>query len=73
MSKRKTTEAQGIQISYHRIEGEDYINITDIARYKDEGRPDVPVNTWINTNKTIEFLLAWEEKNNPDFKTIKDD
>lgn len=68
MSKRKTTEVQGIQISYHHLEGEDYINITDIARYKDADRPDVPVNTWINTNKTIEFLLAWEEKNNPDFK-----
>ena len=68
MSKRKSTEVQGFQISYHNIEGADYINITDIARYKDATRPDVPVNTWINTNKTIEFLLAWEEKNNPDFK-----
>jgi len=46
MSKRKSTEVQGIKISYHQIEGENFINITDIARYKDADRPDVPVNIY---------------------------
>ncbi|MFK8102567.1 MAG: KilA-N domain-containing protein [Saprospiraceae bacterium] len=68
MSKRKITEVQGIPISYHTIEEEEYINLTDIARYKDADRPELPVQSWINTMKTVEFLLAWEEKNNPDFK-----
>jgi len=68
MSKRKTTQVQGVNISYHQIEGEEFINLTDIARYKNSKRPELPVQKWIGTNKTIEFLLAWERKNNPNFK-----
>lgn len=68
MSKRAVTKVQGIEILYHKIEGEEYINLTDIARYKDSKRPELPLQTWINTIKTIEFLLAWETKYNPDFK-----
>lgn len=68
MAKTKKTAVQGIDISYHTIEGEEYINLTDIARYKDNERPELPMQGWMNTMKTIEFLLAWEEKNNPDFK-----
>lgn len=68
MAKKKTTQVQGVEISYHLIDDDEYINLTDIARYKDDSRPELPLQTWINTNKTIEFLLAWEEKHNPDFK-----
>lgn len=68
MSKRKTTQVQGVDISYHQIEGEEFINLTDIARYKNSKRPELPVQKWIGANKTIEFLLAWERKNNPNFK-----
>lgn len=68
MSKRKVTTIQGIDIAYHKLEEEEYINLTDIARYKNQKRPELPVQKWIGTNKTIEFLLAWERKNNPDFK-----
>lgn len=68
MSKRKITKVQGITISYHKIDSEEFINLTDIARFKDAKRPEIPLQTWINTMKTIEFLLAWEEKNNPNFK-----
>ncbi|MEM6316543.1 MAG: KilA-N domain-containing protein [Bacteroidota bacterium] len=73
MSKRKTTSVRGIDISYHQIEEEEYINLTDIARYKNEARPEIPVQKWIGANKTIEFLLAWERKNNPLFKHTETD
>lgn len=68
MGNQKKTIIQGVTISYHKIEQEDYINLTDIARFKDKNRPELPLQTWINTNKTIEFLLIWEEKNNEYFK-----
>lgn len=68
MAKRHILKVQNIDISYHRVEGEEYINLTDIARFKDSKRPELPMQSWINNNKTIEFLLAWEEKNNPNFK-----
>lgn len=68
MAKKKTTQVQGVDISYHLIDNEEYINLTDIARYKNANRPEVPFQKWIGANKTIEFLLAWERKNNPNFK-----
>jgi len=68
MSQRKKAQVLGISISYHQIENEEYINLTDIARYKNAKRPEIPVQKWIGANKTIEFLLAWERKNNPNFK-----
>ena len=68
MSKKTTTQVQGVEISYHLIDEEEYINLTDIARYKNADRPEIPFQKWIGANKTIEFLLAWERKNNPDFK-----
>ncbi|MFK7982053.1 MAG: KilA-N domain-containing protein [Saprospiraceae bacterium] len=68
MSKRQVTKVQGISTTYHTIDSEEYINLTDIARHKDDRRPELPLQTWMNNMKTIEFLLAWEEKNNPNFK-----
>ncbi len=68
MAKQKITQVLGIDITYRKIENEEYINLTDIARYKNASRPEKPVQKWIETSKTIEFLLAWERKNNPDFK-----
>jgi len=65
MSKQTIATIQGIEILYHNIEGEDYINLTDISRYKYSKRPELPLKNWINT---IELLLAWEQRNNPDFK-----
>ena len=68
MSKRLITKVQGVDITFHKLDGEEYISLTDIARYKDANRPELPLQTWINTMKTVEFLLTWEEKNNPQFK-----
>jgi hypothetical protein len=41
-----------------------------MARYKDSKNPDVVIRHWIRTQKTIEFLTAWEEVFNPDFKPV---
>jgi len=68
MSKHEVAKVQGHDISFHKIDGEEYINLTDIARHKDQKRPELPVQIWIKRIKTVEFLLVWERKNNPDFK-----
>lgn len=68
MEKSKVVSIQGIEISYHKEDNDEYICLTDIAKYKDVDRPELPLQTWINTLKTIEFLLVWEQKNNSDFK-----
>ena len=52
---------------------EDYICLTDMARYKDPDRTDYIIQNWLRSRTTIEFLGIWEQLNNPDFKPIEFD
>ncbi len=53
--------------------GNDYISLTDIARYKDKERTDYIIQNWMRTRDTIDFLGIWERINNPHFKHIEFD
>jgi hypothetical protein len=55
------------------IKEEDYICITDIARYKDAERTDYLISNWLRNRNTIEFLGIWEQINNPGFNPIEFD
>ena len=50
-----------------------YICITDIARYKNPFEPKDVVKNWMRSRTTIEFLGLWEKLNNPDFKGVEFD
>jgi hypothetical protein len=63
----------GTEISYFQQKEEEYICITDIARYKDKTRTDYIIQNWLRNRNTIEFLGIWEQLNNPDFKPIEFD
>jgi hypothetical protein len=52
---------------------QDYICITDIARYKEAERTDDLIRNWLRNGNTIEFLGIWEQLNNPDFKPVEFD
>jgi hypothetical protein len=52
---------------------EDYISLTDIARYKDAERTDYIIQNWLRNRNTIEFLGIWEHLNNPGFNPIEFD
>lgn len=52
---------------------DDYISLTDIARYKDSERTDYIIQNWLRNRNTIEFLGIWEHLNNPDFKPTEFD
>lgn len=55
------------------IEQNDFLCITDIARFKDPDRTDYIIQNWMRNRNTIEFLGIWERLNNPDFKPIEFD
>jgi hypothetical protein len=64
-------EAQGIEISVRTTVGEaDYISITDIAKYKSDD-PNAVIQNWLRNRETLEFLVLWEELNNPGFKPLE--
>ncbi len=54
-------------------DGIEYINITDIARYKNSERTDDLIRNWLRNRNTIEFLGIWEQLNNPSFKPVEFD
>ena len=43
-----------------------YVCLTDLANVKGDGKAHI--GNWLRTFTTLEFLQAWEEKHNPDFK-----
>lgn len=55
------------------IEQDDYISLTDIARYKNPDEPKDVVKNWLRIRSTIEFLGLWEQLNNPKFKGVEFD
>ena len=61
------------EISIYSLNDEDYICITDIARYKDPENTDDLIRNWIRNRNTVEFLGIWERLNNPDFKPVEFD
>lgn len=55
------------------IKDDDYICLTDIARYKNQDATDDLIRNWLRNRNTIEFLGIWEQINNPDFKPVEFD
>lgn len=49
---------------------EDYISLTDIARYQSDD-PSAVIQNWMRNRDTIEFLGLWEQLNNPDFNPLE--
>ncbi len=62
-----------IAIISNGIDQNDYICITDIAKYKNNDAPADVVKNWMRSKNTIEFLGLWEQLNNPDFKLVEFD
>jgi hypothetical protein len=48
------------EITVHTWNEEDYICITDIAKYKSSDRTDDLIRNWLRNRNTIEFLGIWE-------------
>ena len=55
MAKRKVN-VKGTEIVIFSKEKEDYISLTDIARYKDLERSDYILQNWMRNRSTIEFI-----------------
>ena len=72
-SENKKINVKGKDIIVNNINDEDYISITDIARYKDDKRTDYIIQNWLRNRNTIEFLGIWEKLNNPNFNPIEFD
>jgi hypothetical protein len=68
MSKKETITVQGTEVILLSHQKEDYISLTDMAKYKDTMEASLVISHWMSARYTIEFMGIWEKVNNPDFK-----
>jgi hypothetical protein len=54
--KKQKINVLDSEISVFTQEKDDYISITDIARYKDSERSDYILQNWLRLRSTIEFI-----------------
>ncbi|MFD1631257.1 KilA-N domain-containing protein [Pseudopedobacter beijingensis] len=73
MTKNRIITVQQIDIVLYEHNKEEYISLTDIARYKNPKEPKDVVKNWMRSRTTIEFLGLWEQLNNPEFKGVEFD
>lgn len=49
----------------------DYISLTDIARYKNTEYPGDVIQNWMRNRSTVEYLGLWERMYNPNFNYLE--
>lgn len=71
---KATINANGTEIAViSKGDKNDYISLTDIAKYKNKDDAFIVINNWMRLRDTIEFLGLWESLCNSDFKPIEFD
>lgn len=68
--RKDKIHAKGFDIAIYTEDFQnEYISLTDIARYKSDEPKDV-VKNWMRSKDTIEFLGLWERLHNDEFKVL---
>ncbi len=68
---KDTIHANGIDIGIYTQDFEnEFISLTDIARYKSDD-PTAVIQNWMRNRDVIEFLGLWERLHNPYFKPLE--
>ena len=68
---KETIHANGIDIGIYTEDFDnEFISLTDIARYKSDD-PTAVIQNWMRNRDVIEFLGLWESLHNTDFKHLE--
>ena len=68
---KDTIHAAGVDIGIYTQDFEnEFISLTDIARYKSDD-PTAVIQNWMRNRDVIEFLGLWERLHNPDFNPLE--
>lgn len=61
------------EITLYSNNKDDFISLTDIARFKNQAFPKDVVKNWMRNYNTVEYLWLWERLNNPNFNGVNFD
>ena len=73
MDNKNNIVVKGIEVSYKRINEEDYICLTDISKIKRSEEPRFIIYNWMRNKETLNYLALWESLNNPNFNRVEFD
>jgi len=71
MTANKETIVLQETVRIKQINKDDYISLTDIAKYKNANDPRFVIQNWMRTRFTVEFLGIWEHLNNTHFNRVE--
>jgi len=71
MAKNKTIKVESIEIILYTQNNQDYISLTDMARFKNAETTGLVISHWLSTRYTVEFMGLWEKMNNPVFNVTE--
>ena len=66
-------DVKGSKIKVVRVNGYEYISLTDLAKTQNDEAPADVVKNWLRNKETLSFLGVWEELNNENFKVVEFD
>ena len=69
--KKEIIEIKDTKISLYSENSDDYISLTDIAKYKNKEMTGLVISHWLSTKFTIEFMWLWEQLKNPNFNVTE--
>ena len=72
--KSDTLHVKGIDVGiYTEDYRNEYISLTDIARFRNSDDPRFAIQNWMRNRNTIEFLGLWESLHNLNFNRVQFD
>ncbi|MDP3642599.1 MAG: KilA-N domain-containing protein [Bacteroidota bacterium] len=71
MAKNKTIKVESFEIVLYSQNNEDFISLTDMARFKNSETTGLVISHWLSTRYTVEFMGLWEKMNNPLFNVTE--
>ena len=72
-SGKSTLVVHGTSVCVLSQDQQDFICLTDIARFKNPDRIDDLIRNWLRNRNTVEFLGVWERLHNPGFNPVEFD
>ncbi len=78
MSKSQKMSVDNFEIVILTQKQDDYISLTDMAKFKNAESIGLVISHWLSTRYTVEFVGLWERLNNPlfniaEFSNIKNE
>jgi len=71
MPKKENITVQGTAITVLTNKQDDYLSLTDMAKYKNADSTGLVISHWMRTGYTINFMGAWEQLHNPNFNVTE--